>query len=534
MKQFIATIAAVAITVSATAQSLEEGMKMYRYERYTSAKKILQPLAATNATANYYYGMAELMLENTEAAKQSFAKFPDDYANISGMAMVKFKTEGETAGMAAAKSLADLGKKKDFMNKKFAADAVNYSDKGDKQQAVNWYNEVLEKMNTPELLIATGDAYLQIPSGGGQAMTHYEKAIEKDPKNSLAYSRIGKLMYQAKNYEVALENWKKANEADPTNPLPYYDMANAYTFVRKFDLAKQNMEKYMEYSDKSTEDQIRYAEILYQSEDYDKAIEIVSDLKNKGVQKVNLYGLLGYSYAAKKDSASTVKALENLNIYFEKQDPAKHTARDFMSLGQVQARANKAEEANKSFAKALEKETPENKVNVYRDIAEGFRLNRNWVSGAEWYEKLITDFADKATANDYYWGGICYYYSASNSKNVDGPTQLNKAVAMFDKMIAKFPEQQIGYYWRARSYAALDPEGEKGLAVADFEKWLTMDVEAAKKADKLIPFAYQYLTASYYHKEDKTNALKYADEVLKLDPNNQFGKQVKEYFNKKG
>src|SRR5690606_16936649 len=124
---------------------------------------------------------------------------------------------------------------------------------------------VLEKMVTPELLVAVGDAYLQIPSGGGQAMTHYEKAVEKDPNNSLAYSRMGKLMYRARNYDRALEHWKKAQEVDPTNPLPYRDMADAYTYVGKYELAKENMEKYLQYSDKSMADQYRYAEILYQA-----------------------------------------------------------------------------------------------------------------------------------------------------------------------------------------------------------------------------------------------------------------------------
>lgn len=533
MKQILVTIAAAALTITATAQSLEEGIKMYRYERYASAKRILQPLATTDATANYYYGLAELELGNADAAMNAFVKYPMDYANISGTVRVKFAKEGEASGMQAANALAALAKKKEFMQKKYAADAITYSTGGDKQQAVNWYNEVLEKMVTPELLVSVGDAYLQIPSGGGQAMTSFEKAIEKDPKNSLAYSRIGKLMYNAKNYEVALNNWEKAQQADPTNPLPYYDMAMAYAYVGKFDKAKEMMEKYMQYSDKSDDDVVRYAEILYLSKDYKGAIEKINELKSKGIVKTNFYGILGFSYAEDKDSTAGAQALENLRIYFAKQDPKKLTPEAYLKLGQVYARNGLGDSANIAFNKALEKETPENKVNIYRDIAEGFRLKRDWVNGAQWYEKLVADFTDKASANDYYWGGICYYYSASNSKNVDANTQINKGLELFNKMIEKYPDQQIGYYWRARCYAALDPEGEKGLAVADFEKWLTMDTAAAQKADKLIPFAYQYLTAAYYHKEDKVNATKYADLVLSIDPNNEFAKQVKDFLKKK-
>ena len=317
MKQFITIVAAVAMTISATAQSLEEGIKMYRYERYASAKKILAPLSATDAQANYYYGLSELALGNTEAAKNAFVKYPEDYANISGTVRVKFATEGEAAGMQAANALAEMGKKKDFMQKRYAADAVNYSNGGNKQQAVDWYNEVLEKMSTPELLVEAGDAYLQLSSGGGQAMTNFEKAVEKDPNNSLAYSRMGKLMYNAKNYERALEHWQKAQEVDPTNPLPYYDMANAYTYVGKYDVAKQNMEKYLQYSDKSNEDMARYVEILYLSKDYKGAIAEIDELKAKGFEKVSFYGIAAFSFLEDNDSTSALKALEIERVYFE-------------------------------------------------------------------------------------------------------------------------------------------------------------------------------------------------------------------------
>ena len=48
MKQPIVIMAALAFGFQAQAQSLEDGVKMYKYERYESAKKILTPLAASN------------------------------------------------------------------------------------------------------------------------------------------------------------------------------------------------------------------------------------------------------------------------------------------------------------------------------------------------------------------------------------------------------------------------------------------------------------------------------------------------------
>ncbi len=532
MKQLIVTIAAAAMTITATAQSLDEGMKMYRYERYASAKKILQPLAATDPMANYYYGLSELELGNTDAAMAAFVKYPEDFANISGTVRVKFAVEGEAAGMQAAQALADMGKKKEWVQKRYAADAINYSKGGNKQLAVDWYTEVLEKMITPELLVATGDAYLQLPSGGGQAMTHYEKAVEKDPNNSLAYSRMGKLMYNARNYDKALEHWKKAQETDPTNPLPYRDMAMAYAYVGKYELAKENMEKYLQYSDKSMSDQYTYAEILYSAKYFPEAIAKINELKAQGLNKVEHYGILAYSYLDVKDSTAAAKSLENARTYFAKQKPERLFAQDYLKLGQIYLRNDIGDSANIAFSKALSMDTTGDRIATYRDIAESFRTNRDWVNAGKWYEKIYAEFGDKALAADYVWGGISYFY-ASAIPGIDTLKVLTTADTIMGSMIAKFPEQPSGYYWRGRINMAIDNEAKTGAAKPYFEQWLAMDTEGAPKNDRDLLYAYQYLALYHYNKEDKPNTITWAEKVLVIDANNKFAKDLLDWAKKK-
>lgn len=531
MKQLIVTILAATAFFSSTAQSLEEGKKMYRYERYASAKNILKPLAASNPEANYYYGLSELALGNAGEAMNIFVKYPEDYANIGGTVRVKFAKEGAESGMQAANALADMGKRRDYVQKRYAADAITYSDAGDKQMAVNWYKEVMEKMVTPEILVATGDAYLQIESGGGEAMNHFEKAVEKDPKNSLAYSRMGKLMYNAKNYEKALEHWNKASEADPENPLPYRDMAEAYTYVGKFDVAKENIEKYMQYCDKSIEDRIRYAEISYLAKDYDNAIKEISKLQSEGVDRTKFYGILGFSYLEQKDSVAGVKALENARIYFAKQSADKITKDAYMRYGEIYLRNDLSDSANWAFNKALSMDEGDDKIATYRDIAESFRKNRSWSNAGEWYEKIMNEYADNATPTDYFWGGYSYYLSA-NQPDVDTNAILIKADTIYGSMMAKFPDQPSGYYWRGRVNASLDSEGEKCLAAPYFLQWLDMDVEGAKKSDRDMQVAYQYLALCKYRTEEYEEALKYSNLVLEMDTDNAFGKQIKELSEK--
>lgn len=249
--------AALTLSVSVKAQTLEEGIKMYNYERYETAKKVLTPLAGTNPLANYYLGLSELQLGNKDAAKALFQRNTDNYANMGGLVRIAFVEGRPAEGNQLATALAGKAKRKEWEQLKYAADAITYTTGGDYQLAVNWYKTALANYDNMDMRLSLGDAYQKVQGGGGEAMTSYEKIVEKDPKNSLAFSRIGKLWYDAKNYKLALENWEKAKEADPKNPLPYRDLADAYSYVGKYDLSKQNLEKYLEYSDKTDEDMER-------------------------------------------------------------------------------------------------------------------------------------------------------------------------------------------------------------------------------------------------------------------------------------
>src|SRR4051812_13181022 len=122
----IAAVALLAIGTGAGAQSLDEGIKMVRYERYNTAKGILQPLAASNPLANYYLGLAELGSENIQGARTIFSKYPNDAANMAGMARLAFATNNRAEGMRLAQAVAGMAKKKEWQPFLYAADAINY------------------------------------------------------------------------------------------------------------------------------------------------------------------------------------------------------------------------------------------------------------------------------------------------------------------------------------------------------------------------------------------------------------------------
>lgn len=525
LKQFLSVLMLMTFSVSVLGQSLEEGIKMYRYERYQSAKKALEPLAASNPEANYYLGLSELALGNTTQAQTIFSKYPENYANLGGLARVEFANGNSVPGMQKATALEGMGKRKDWIPTKYAADAVTYSKDANKQQAVTWYEEVMEKIVTAEILIATGDAYQQIQGGGGKAMTSYEKAVEKAENTSiksLAYSRIGKLWYEAKNYELALENWEKAKEADPSNPLPYRDLANAYTYVGKYQIAKENLEKYLERSDKSVDDQVRYVEILFLAKDCSAATSKINQLSNEGISKPNFYGILAYCYMEETDSVSAVKALENVRKYFAFQEKSKLYKLDYLNYGRIMLNNELNDSADVYFSKALAMDTTGEKMSTYREIAESFKSARSWENAGNWYKKILDEYPNEATATDYFWSGVSYYYGQ----------KYEVADTVFADMISKFPDQPSGFYWRARVNTALDQEAEEGLAVPYYNQWLDLEIDGYERKSKDLMIAYQYLALYYYKKDDKANSMKYVDMILEIDGENQLGNQIKEFFQK--
>ena len=515
MRQPIAIVAAMTLAFSVQAQSVDDGIKNYQYEKYQTAKTILTPLAATDARANYYLGLSELGLENTDAARAIFSKYPEDAANMAGLARIAYMTNNAAEGTRMATAVADKAKKKDWQELKYAADAINYSEGGNYQQAVDLYKKALERNDNPALRIAAGDAYRKIQGGGGEAMNNYENVTGKDPNNSLAYSRIGALWYAAKNYPLALENYEKAKNADPSNPLPYRDLANAYYWTGKFELAKQNIEKYLELSDKSTEDQVQYMNILYLGKNYQEAANKAQELIGQGVVKPGFYGILAYSQLELKDSAN---ALTNVRKYFSVQDPKKIYPSDYLNYGKIMLANGIEDSADFYFAKAIAVDTNKNKSETYRQIAEGFKglkTQSGYEKAGQWYGRVAAE-DPAAKALDYYYWGFWSFYGR----------KYDVAANAFKQMEEKFKDQPSAVYWRGRVASAQDEEAKAGTAREFYERWLTIEQTGYERKNPDLMYAYQYLALYHFNSGDKTKSKEYLDKIKGIDPNNAFLKQM--------
>ena len=516
-KRLMIMLSAIVIGMNGFAQSLQDGIKMYNYEKIQSAERILAPLAASDAQANYYLGLCYIQDGDLAKATTTFAAYPEDFANISGTARVAFSSKDISKGMQIAKDLASKTRKKEWQPEKYAADAITYTQGGDIQQAIAWYNDALTKNpNDAGIMLGLADAEVKTPGGAGPAMNNYEAITEKDPKNSLVFTRMGDIWYEAKNYESALTNYSKAKDADNGNPLPYKSLANAYSGSGKYKLALDNLQKYQQLSDNTSKDKFEYLKALFLAQSSCDAAKMAKDMLGTVTDEKNktqVYGILGFSEAQCGDS---IDALNNVRIWLARQDPSKVLPGDYVNVGKLFLKLNMIDSAVFYYNKGLAGDTSQNKTDIYRQIAEAFKSKKDYCNSASWYDNLIK--ANPGTQPlDYAWRGIMYYYC----------TNYDKAMTAFNDFGAKYPDQPSVPYWQGRIQEAIDSEATSGAAVPYFMKWFDKIGPNYEKKNEL-KGPYEYLIYYFYNKKDKENLAIYKEKLKAIDPNDKALRDLEE------
>ncbi|MCK7559552.1 tetratricopeptide repeat protein [Chitinophaga sedimenti] len=83
---------------------------------------------------------------------------------------------------------------------------------------------------------------------GGKAIASYEKALELDPKNAEAITKIGLVNYNAKLKQQALGEWVRATTTDPQYGPAFFELYSFYFTPRQDQLdigkAKEYLQKY--------------------------------------------------------------------------------------------------------------------------------------------------------------------------------------------------------------------------------------------------------------------------------------------------
>lgn len=391
----------------------------------------------------------------------------------------------------------------------------------DYAEATNIANLVVnnKKMNGSEGYLLLGDiAALQDSIGNaGGAATHYQMAINLDPHNIQAYERYAKV-YRHINSDLAVQKLEELRKVKPDYPVEataaeimlgdgkYTEALNWYEKANTTHLTEDNFYK--------------YSYTAYICQKYDKAVQVAK----LGLQKfpsseyIARVGMMGAT-----EAKQYTDALNYAKIMFD--GTGKKVANDYAVYGKALAGNNQYDAALQNLNKALELDP--NNLEPLKTIADVYTAQGNSDQALEVLQTYLTK-NKKANSND--WAKLAQAYMEKAEKATDTTVKyaaLDKAIEVYDQMVAKFPSISDWIWLNQASAAQMKNDPDKVadiyMKVAAFE-----EAKPTLTADAKSYLEQVYYGLGYYHskKGNKATADEYFKKVLGVNPNHEHAKKA--------
>ncbi len=517
MKKVLMISSSLLLFTFAEAQSIDEAKKQIYYERYGSAANTLHNVLQkepSNETAWYLLAEAYTQQDKVDKLKDSLALAPSGIADEPFYQVAKGYLLLEQNNKDAAKQLFDAAlqktKEKNAAILAAVAKAHIETKAGDANYAIELLNKAAKRdKKNPEIFSLIGNAYRKLDNGT-EAYKAYQNALAYDKNYAPALLELGKIFVTQKNTEMYMKFFNDALAADPEYAPAYYSLY-IHHYVTDPAKAMENFNKYVAKSDPNAKNEYLHTDLLYLNKQHDAAIAKAEKLLQKDNSEPRLYKLIAYSKLDQKDTAS---AMDYMQRYFNLSSDSNFVVKDYETMGLLYASMpDKMDSATRYYEKAASMQTDSAALFAYyKRLADLYQEKKDYSGQALWLGRFYENNKDATNIDLFNWG-IAHYRSG----------EWQNADSVFGKYIQKYPEQTFGYYWRARSNAAVDSALEKGTAIPHYLKLVEVaekDVENANNKKWLIE-AYGYL-ATYEANTQKnyTAAIDYFKKLKTLDPEN--------------
>ncbi len=538
MKKITLLSAGIVLVNSSFAQTLQEAITKTDNERYAAAAADFRSLIAKEANKgeNYFYFGENFFKDgNLDSANYFYQKGADVNAtyplNHVGLGKVLWSKGKSQDAQTAFFKAATLGANKNTEVMRKTAEIYITSENKNIDGAINLLNAAIKiEPKNPDNYILMGDALIEKnPTDGGPAIKQYNKATELNPKSPKGVLRSGKLYQRGRNYQLALDLYKQAETIDPNYAPAYREKAELYHMAGQDGKAIESYKKYLELNN-SDEARERYASFLFTNKQYADAITEIEALQKAGNTNMYLDRILAYSYAElgnKTDKEAYTKGLNSINKFFEKAGATfKYVATDYKYKGILLAKTGQDSVGVTNIETAIEMD-PKLEKELVSLIATTWMGAKKYPKVISTYERKMAGDPNNLTIQDWYDYGRAYYYDAGakqrEKKDVDAAALFVKADSCFSKLCQLKTDYPMGYFWRGRVNAQLDPKDEKHIAKPHYENALTLVKPEEKMTYKFnIIEANLYLGSHYAFSKEKdlAKAKEYFKVVLELDPTN--------------
>jgi tetratricopeptide (TPR) repeat protein len=537
-------------------QSLTDAKKALNAEQYQKAESSFKHLIGSepDKDENYFYlGWIYLIQQYPDSAKTAFdkgiiadSKSALNYVGLGAVAKLNGDDMTMLSNFQKAESLAGKNDEPYI----YISKAYLMNPKPNADMALIALNKAtIFGAKDPEYFLALGDAY-HAKLDNNNAYSNYVQAQSLDPKAAYVNVAIGILWRQANNFEDATKKFNEALAIEPNFGPAYRGLAE--TDLRwalsdpkmasvKIKEGTNYYKKYLDLTDRSSESEMRYADFLIQSGDYQTLAKVANDLAKSDKSNLRVYRYLGYAGYENKNYQA---GLDAINKFMKEASPKRIIPRDYLYLGRLQIKTEQDSLGILSLKKAIELDSTNSEV--YSEIAGVYFSKKMYEAAGDAYKTYI-ETSHHAKLNDYFREGMSYYfgysnqyYSAADDKGATKPdsTLLTKADSAFSyiqqKTMANPVADVLLYRARTKDLQETDRNNIIGLAKPFYEKYIELE-EAKSSTDdrtkKSLGESYAYLGAYYEFKEkDEAKALENYEKAKAIFPDN---KQAQAYFNRK-
>lgn len=529
-KSAIALFFAASLSVTALAQSVQDGINDLYAERYQSAKSTFEKLIASNPNnieATYWLGQTDIANNDVAGAATLYQKALATSNNAPLLLVGEGNVELLQGKAADARQHFETainathtrrGNNPDILNAvgRAVEEAYSQANQTDLDYAIAKLTEASQLApNNPNIWYNLGNAYRK-KRDGANAVTSYRKAGNFAP----ALYRTG-LIYQTQTswrqpnmgWDIVLENYNNAIAADPRFAPAYLELYNYYLLAKQdFTSAENYAKKYVASSDPSPENDYLIAQTDFVQKKYNDAINIGKNIisQTNGNAKARVYRMLAFSYMGNKDTTTACQYANDFFTHAKNEDEV--YASDYLMHAQACGR-NNPNVILADIEKARTKD-PQQAATVLKEALDDARTSGNKLLEGELSLILYGMQGTNANAQNLVGIGVEFYQGGD----------LQKADSLFQVYSKAYPDSIYGYFWDARLKAQIDTNMSQGLAVPQYEQVLRIAAtDTARAFYKNVGVgAAGYLTGYYNNiKDDRATALSYIEKGLAIDPTNE-------------
>ena len=531
-KFFFASMLIACAAFVVNAQGYKDGIDFYKIGKLDDAEELLERnlnTASNKAEAYYYLGQVALHKRDKALAKSYFekgvqadAKYPFNYV---GQAAIEL----ENGNVKGAENLYKIAEKCTKKNPKLAiamakayyeADANAYAKQIAKlkQNAFKWNSD------DPDYYIFEGDQWGN-QKEWGKAAGQYELAFQRDPANiesRVKYSNVDFFLNETR----AVNALEELLTLVPNSALVQRELAEKYYEASEI---KGNLPKAVEYygmyyenPNHFAKDEVRYAQLLWISKDYDKSVDVCNGLIANAENASNKflgYRLKFYNQCSKPDWESAVETGAQF-FALPHNEATPYLVSDYSYYATALNNTNRGAEAVATFEKAIE-QYPDN-GDLKAQLASFYNKNKEYVKAAALRQEVID--RGNYTTNDLYQLANAYCRVAENEQDeAVKQDAIAKATNVVKELMDKEPNDLANINLKARVETLAENNEYKGGALETYKK-LIAAVDANKdnpNANYFYMMAYRYI-ATYYSKSGQRDMAKeYYMKWLQYDPENE-------------